>query len=39
MFERMTSAERIELAQERMQKVLDNFLYLLKLHANNQFVV
>lgn len=39
MFERMTSAERIKLADARMQKVLENFLYLLKLNANNHFIV
>jgi hypothetical protein len=39
MFEKMTSATRIELAQAKMERVLDHFLYLLELHANNQFVV
>jgi AbiU2 len=39
MFERMTSAERIKLAQARMERVLENFLYLLKLNANNYFIV
>jgi HEPN superfamily AbiU2-like protein len=39
MFESMTSAERIELAKVRMKKAHENFLYLLQLNANNQFVV
>jgi hypothetical protein len=39
MFEKMTSATRIELAQAKMERVLDHFLYLLELHANNEFVV
>ena len=39
MFENRTSAERIALAQAKMERVLDHFLYLLELHANNEFVV
>src|ERR1700682_497188 len=39
MFERRTVTERIELAKAKMVKVLDHFLYVLELHANNSFVV
>ena len=39
MFENRTSTERIALAKAKMERVLDHFLYLLELHANNQFVV
>jgi hypothetical protein len=39
MFERSTTAERIELAKAKMTKVLDHFLYVVELHANNAFVV
>lgn len=39
MFENMTSAERIALVKSKMERVLDHFLYLLELHANNEFVV
>jgi len=39
MFEYMAHAERIELAKAKMEKVLDHFLYVLELHANNEFVV
>src|SRR5258707_11326456 len=38
-FERLTTAERIELAKAKMVKVLDHFLYVVELHANNSFVV
>ena len=37
MFERRTIAERIELAKTKMEKVLDHFLYVVELHANNSF--
>ena len=39
MFERLRSSERINLAKTKMARVLDHFLYLLELHANNLFVV
>jgi hypothetical protein len=39
MFENMTSAGRIDLAKAKMERVLDHFLYLLELHANDEFVV
>ena len=39
MFEDLSSAERIELAKTKMAKVLDHFLYIVELHANNAFVV
>jgi hypothetical protein len=39
MFEELNSAKRIELAKAKMEKVLDHFLYLLELHANNALVV
>ncbi len=39
MFGDMAHAARIELAKAKMERVLDHFLYVLELHANNQFVV
>src|SRR5450755_1617570 len=39
MVERRTVTERIELAKTKMEKVLDHFLYVVELHANNSFVV
>jgi hypothetical protein len=39
MFEDLTSTERIELAKTKMAKVLDHFLYIVELHANNAFIV
>jgi len=39
MFEHFTRDRRIELAKVKMEKVLDHFLYVLELHANNEFVV
>lgn len=39
MFEKMLKAERIELAKAKTEKVLDHFLYVAELHANNSFVV
>ena len=39
MFEKMSKAERIELAKAKMERVLDHFLYVIELHANNSFVV
>ena len=39
MFEHLTTIERIELAKAKMAKVLDHFLYVIELHANNSFVV
>ena len=39
MFEKLDSARRIELAKAKMERVLDHFLYVLELHANNAFVV
>lgn len=39
MFENLTSAQRMELAKDKMEKVLGHLLYVLELHANNVFVV
>jgi hypothetical protein len=38
-FQKMSKAERIELAKAKMERVLDHFLYVVELHANNSFVV
>jgi hypothetical protein len=37
--ERLPKLERIRLAKAKMEKLLDYFLYVLELHANNSFVV
>jgi hypothetical protein len=37
--ERLPRPERIRLAKAKMTKVLDHFLYVVELHANNSFVV
>lgn len=37
--EQLPRLERIKLAKAKMEKVLDHFLYVLELHANNSFVV
>src|SRR5688572_5299573 len=37
--ERLPRSERIRLAKAKMTKVLDHFLYVIELHANNSFVV
>ena len=39
MFETLSSQARIALAKAKMERVFDHFLYLLELHANNEFVV
>jgi hypothetical protein len=39
MFENLTAAQRIEKAKAKMERVLDHFLYLLELQANNKYVV
>jgi AbiU2 len=39
MFGKLSKAERIELAKLKMERVLDYFLYVIELHANNSFVV
>ena len=39
MFEDVGSLTRIDLAKAKMTRVLDHFLYLLELHANNRHVV
>jgi hypothetical protein len=39
MFESLENAVRIELAKDKMPRVLDHLLYLLELHANNAHVV
>jgi hypothetical protein len=39
MFESLGNAARIKLAKDKMPRVLDHFLYLLELHANNAHVV
>jgi len=38
-FENLASQERIDLAKTRMTKVVDHFLYLIELHANNSYAV
>jgi hypothetical protein len=38
-FENTPRHERIDLATARMPKVVDNFLYLVELHANNEYAV
>ena len=38
-FENLASQERIDLAKKRMTKVVDHFLYLIELHANNSYAV
>src|SRR4030088_1368122 len=38
-FEGLTTAERIEFAKTKLGKVLDHFLYVVELHANNSFIV
>jgi hypothetical protein len=37
--ERLPRPQRIELAKAKIKKVLDHFLYVIELHANNSFVV
>src|SRR5258705_13830329 len=37
--ERLPRPERIRLAKAKMTKVLEHFLYVIELHANNSFVV
>ena len=39
MFEKLPATERVELAKAKMAKVLDHFLYVVELHANNSFIV
>jgi hypothetical protein len=39
MFEELNGSKRIDLAKAKMERVLDHFLYLLELHANNLLVV
>jgi hypothetical protein len=39
LFERLTITERIDLAKTKMARVLDHFLYVIELHANNSFIV
>jgi hypothetical protein len=38
-FEKLTHKQRIELARSKMKRVVDHFLYLIELHANNSYVV
>src|SRR3979411_945048 len=38
-FEGLPTGERIEFAKTKLGKVLDHFLYVVELHANNSFVV
>jgi hypothetical protein len=38
-FEGRATAERIELAKAKMRRVLDHFLYVVELHANNSFII
>jgi HEPN superfamily AbiU2-like protein len=39
MFEHMTTAERIQTAKKKTERVLDHLLYLLALHENNAIIV
>jgi hypothetical protein len=39
MFESLKNTQRADLAKAKMEKVLDHFLYVVELHANNAFVV
>ena len=39
MFEHMTTAQRIEAAKEKTERVVDHLLYLLALHENNAIIV
>jgi hypothetical protein len=39
MFENIAKADRIDLAKARIERVLDHLLYVVELHANNEFVV
>ena len=39
MFEHMTTAERIQAAKEKTERVVDHLLYLLALHENNAIIV
>lgn len=39
MIEGLSNAERIDLAKDKVKKVLDHFLYLIELHENNAIVV
>ena len=39
MFEKLSDTDRIAQAQAKMTKVIDHFLYLLELPANNSFIV
>ena len=39
MFENTSKSERIDLAKARVARVLDHLLYVIELHANNEFVV
>jgi len=38
-FDNLPDADRIELAKAKMKRVVDHFLYVLELHANNAFIV
>lgn len=38
-FEKLTREQRIELAKSKMIRIVDHFLYLIELHANNSYVV
>ena len=39
MFEHMTTAERIQAAKEKTERLVDHLLYLLALHENNAIIV
>jgi hypothetical protein len=39
MFEKMSTAERIQIAQEKTRRVVDHLHYLLDLHENNAIVL
>lgn len=39
MFDHLSKTERIDLAKARVSRVLDHLLYVIELHANNEFVV
>jgi hypothetical protein len=39
MFENLSVAERMRIAKERTQRVVDHLLYLLELHENNAIIL
>jgi hypothetical protein len=39
MFDKFSTAERVQMAKEKTKRVLDHLLYLLELHENNAIVL